>query len=285
MFKTTQLDLSVRVVFTLVCFAANSIFGRLALKTTNIDPATYTAMRMASASAMLWVLLALQQKSKTIGGSWLGGLALFAYAAFFSLSYLNIATGTGALILFGSVQISMIGVSLSRGERLSAPQWLGLALAFVGLVVLVLPGLEAPPLGAAALMASAGLAWGIYTLLGAGSSDPLSATAGNFTRTLPMSALFLIFASHSLTPDGWGLFYATLSGAITSALGYATWYSVLPKLKGTQAATLQLSVPTLASVGGILFLGEDLNLRLIAASAAILSGIGLVIYERSKVPL
>ena len=281
----SDIQLISRIAFTLICFAANSVFGRLALKTTSIDPATYTSMRMLSAAAMLWMLVAVQQRPKSIGGTWAGGVALFGYAAFFSLAYKDIVTGTGALILFGAVQLCMISVSLFKGEKLSMLQWLGLALALAGLVGLVLPGIAPPPLGAAALMAAAGVAWGFYTVLGAGTPNPLLATAGNFTRTLPMSVLFLIVAWRGLTFDGWGLFYASLSGAITSALGYAIWYSVLPKLKGPQAASLQLSVPVIASLGGIVFLDEALSLRLIFASAAILFGIGLVIYERSKVPL
>ena len=278
----SQTQIIVRTALALLAFAGNSLLCRLALKNTSIDAASFTSVRMLSAAVVLGVILLVTRKSRPQLGDWPSAAALFAYAAAFSLAYINLAAGTGALLLFGSVQMTMIGVGLVRGERLNAIQLTGLAMALGGLVGLVLPGLSAPPVVSAAFMIGAGIAWGIYSLRGRGAVDPLAVTAGNFFRTLPMTAVFSLFMFNNAKWDMAGIGYATASGAITSGIGYAIWYSVLPNLKAAQAASLQLSVPVIAAVAAIVLLGEQPSLRLVLASVAILFGIGLVIYQRRK---
>lgn len=264
---------------TMAAFAANSVLCRLALQTTAIDPATFTAVRLAAGALTLWGVVRLRRGR--MGGSWGSAAALFVYAAAFSFAYLGLTVGTGALILFGAVQLTMIGWGLARGERLSGLQTLGLAAALGGLVVLVLPGLAAPPLGAALLMAASGAAWGVYSLRGRGSRSAAADSAGNFARAVPMAvglgALVLVWPGAAAHGDGPGLAYATLSGAVTSGLGYVVWYAVLPALRATSAATVQLSVPVLAALGGVALVGEAITLRLALASALTLGGIALVL--------
>ncbi|MEO9168341.1 MAG: DMT family transporter [Aestuariivirga sp.] len=279
----TKTQLIARTILALLGFSGNSLLSRLALKTTTIDPASFISLRLGSAALMLALILAFTRSTRPTAGNWKSALALFVYAMWFSLSYVNIAAGTGALLLFGAVQITMIGVGLFHGERFNGFQLLGLALAVIGLFGLVLPGLSAPPIVSAALMIGAGVAWGVYSLLGRGAIDPIATTAGNFLRTLPMAALFSIVMLRSFHLDMWGVAYAVISGAITSGIGYCIWYSVLPSLKATQAATIQLVVPVLTALAAIALLGEELNLRIVLASIAILCGIGLVIYEKSRV--
>lgn len=264
----------------MLAFAGNSILCRLALKTTTIDAASFTSIRLFSAALMLWLILLLRGKAGKIFGNWLSALALFAYAAGFSFAYINLKAGTGALLLFGSVQTSMIGFGLWKGERFNTMQILGFVLAVVGLVVLVFPGLAAPPILSSALMVCAGIAWGIYSLRGRGAGDPTMMTAGNFLRTLPMTAALSLAALSQMQIDTSGAAFAVASGAITSGIGYAIWYAALPSLKATQAATVQLSVPVIAAVGGILLIGEPVSIRLVLASLAILAGIGLVIFKK-----
>ena len=271
-----------RTALALLAFAGNSLLCRLALKSTAIDAASFTSLRLLSASLALWLLLVLGNKCGSKQGDWLSAAALFGYAAAFSLAYLNLAAGTGALLLFGSVQMTMIGTGLFRGERFNAMQLIGLALALGGLIYLVFPGLAAPPAISASLMIVAGIAWGIYSLRGRATTDPLATTAGNFLRTLPFTFLFSLLFMGNAKFDLLGGLLAIASGIVASGLGYAIWYSVLPSLKSTQAATVQLSVPVIASIGGIVLLGEQLSLRLILASIVTLSGIGLMIYERGK---
>jgi drug/metabolite transporter (DMT)-like permease len=215
-------------------------------------------------------------------GSWFSALALFAYAATFSFAYLSLSAGTGALLLFGAVQATMIFWGLRKGEWLHGRQWTGLAIALGGLVVLLFPGLSAPPLTGSILMLAAGIAWGIYSLRGKGAGDPANATAGNFLRAVPLA----IGLSIALLPwarfDGAGVGYAILSGAIASGVGYAIWYTALPGLKAASAATVQLSVPVLAAAGGIIFLGESITLRFLFASVAVLGGIALVVIETGR---
>lgn len=261
----------------LLAFAGNSLLCRAALQHTPIDAASFTTIRLISGALTLWLLVQITRRGATGRGSWPSALALFAYAAAFSFAYVNLPAGTGALLLFGSVQTGMIGWGLVKGERFKALQWLGLALALAGLVGLLLPGLSAPPLGAALLMISAGLAWAVYSLRGKGAGDALRVTAGNFVRTVPVALGMSLLFIGSAQVDTAGALYAVASGAITSGIGYAIWYTALPHLKATSAATLQLSVPVIAAVGGILWLGEPLTLRLLLASAAILGGIALVI--------
>lgn len=261
----------------LLAFAGNSLLCRAALAHTRIDAASFTTVRLVSGALMLWVLVALRGSAGAGQGSFLSALALFAYAAGFSFSYLHLSAAAGALILFGAVQATMIAWGLWKGERLRLPQLLGLLLACAGLVGLMLPGLSAPPLVSALLMLGAGVAWGIYSVRGRGAGDALKVSAGNFLLAAPMalglSAMLLSRAAF----DPMGMWYAFLSGALTSGLGYAVWYTALPHLASTTAAALQLSVPVLAALGGIAFLDEPLTLRLLAASVAIVGGIALVI--------
>lgn len=271
----------------MLAFAGNSLLCRLALKHTSIDAASFTAIRLVSGAMTLFLIVKLRRTAVTGQGNWLSAFALFSYAAGFSFAYVSLTAATGALLLFGAVQATMISHGLWAGERLRSLQLLGLLLAFGGMVGLMLPGLAAPPLLGSILMLGAGVAWGFYSLRGKGAGDPTGVTAGNFMRAAPMAlVLSLVLLSQpvvraSLDTAGFG--YALASGALTSGIGYAIWYTALPALKATQAATVQLSVPVIAALGGIVFLGETLTLRLILASTAILVGIALVILERRQV--
>jgi drug/metabolite transporter (DMT)-like permease len=268
----------------MLAFAANSVLCRAALGEPSIDAASFTSLRLVSGALMLWLLLRWQSPQKRIAqsGNWASGFYLFLYAAAFSFAYLQLDAGIGALILFGMVQMTMISAALLRGERPSALEWAGLIAALLGLVYLMSPGLSAPPLFGALLMAIAGIAWGLYSLRGRGVADPLAATAGNFLRAAPMGVAvsLLMLGDLSLSPSGAAL--AITSGAITSGVGYAIWYSALPHLRGTTAASVQLSVPVIAALGGVAFMGELLSLRLVLASALILGGVGLVLYARER---
>jgi drug/metabolite transporter (DMT)-like permease len=266
----------------MAAFAANSVLCRLALATTAIDAATFTAVRVGAGALALWAVVRLRSPGVS-GGSWASAGALFLYAAAFSVAYLALTTGTGALLLFGAVQLTMIGWGLARGERLSARQAVGMAAALGGLVYLVLPGLEAPPLGAALVMVASGVGWGVYSLRGRGSTQPAVDTAGNFARASVLTLAFAVAwwaVGADMTLDGRGLGYAVLSGAVTSGLGYVVWYAVLPALRATSAATVQLSVPVLAALGGVAFVGEAVTLRLALASVLTLGGIALVLRAR-----
>jgi drug/metabolite transporter (DMT)-like permease len=272
-------------VFTLtllamIAFASNSLLCRAALKHTSIDPATFTFVRIFSGAAVLWVLIKMRKVTSKESGNWWSGLALFVYAAAFSFAYVDLAAGTGALLLFGAVQATMILWGFGKGERLDAIQIVGLLLAAAGLVVLLFPGLAAPPIGGSILMLAAGLAWGVYSLRGKSSRDAIAATAGNFLRAVPFAALVSVLMLPKMHLDSLGITYAVISGAITSGLGYVIWYAALAGLKAASAATVQLSVPVLAATGGILLLGEPITLRYAIASIAVLGGIFLVIIER-----
>lgn len=267
---------------TMIAFAANSLLCRAALRHAGIDAATFTTLRLASGAAMLWLVARTRHGIFVFGGNWLSACALFAYAAGFSFAYVSLPAATGALLLFGAVQTTMIGYGLWRGERLLGLQVVGLLLAFGGLVGLVLPGLSAPPLRGSLLMLVAGVAWGIYSLRGRSMGDPTQATAGNFLRALPFAALLSMGMMKGVSLDSAGFWYSVASGALASGLGYALWYAVVPLLKATHAASVQLSVPVIAALGGILFLGEPMTLRLAVASVAILSGIALVIIEKQQ---
>lgn len=277
MTRTTTFALT---VLAMIAFAGNSLLCRLALKHTAIDAASFTSIRLVSGALVLWLIVRLRGGVHGIRGSWPSALALFAYAALFSYAYLGLAAGTGALLLFGAVQSTMIGYGLWSGERLTRQQLAGLVCAFGGLAGLMLPGLSAPPPFASALMLGAGVAWGIYSLRGRGAGDPIGVTAGNFMRAAPMAALSSAVALPWSSPDLDGFWYAVCSGALASGVGYAIWYRALRGLKATSAATVQLSVPVIAAIGGIAFLGETVSLRLLVASAAILGGIGLVFAAR-----
>lgn len=264
-------------------FAGNSLLCRTALKHTSIDAATFTTIRLASGAAMLWLVTHMRSGGRAGGGNWLSALALFAYAAGFSFAYLSLPAATGALLLFGAVQATMIGHGMWAGERLRRIQLVGLMLAFGGLVGLLLPGLSAPPLYGSILMLGAGVAWGVYSLRGKAAGDPTKVTAGNFLRAVPIAAALSVVMLHRVSVDTAGVGYAVLSGALASGMGYAIWYTALPALKATSAATVQLSVPVIAATGGVVFLGEPISLRLALASVAVLGGIALVILERRNV--
>lgn len=262
-------------------FAANSILCRAALGAHVIDAASFTAIRLVSGAAVLAILA---RGAARGAGSWASGVALFAYAAAFSFAYLRLTTATGALILFGLVQITMIGSGVARGERPRVIDWLGIAVAIGGLVALTLPGLSAPdPLGAT-LMAIAGISWGVYSLRGRGATNPLAVTADNFARSLPLVAVLVIVAvaAHGGHLSAEGVLLATGSGALASGLGYSLWYAVLPQLTATHAAIVQLAVPVLAASGGALLLAEPITLRFAVCSAAIVGGVALCVISRRR---
>ena len=261
----------------MIAFAGNSLLCRIALSETNIDAASFTAIRLISGAIMLWLVLKMRSDTQSGRGNWVSAFALFSYAAGFSFAYGSLPTATGALLLFGAVQATMIGYGIWTGERLLKPQLFGLLLAFGGLVGLLLPGLTAPPLSGAILMLGAGVAWGIYSLRGKGAGDPTKVTAGNFIRAVPIAAVLSAVTLNGAFVDAAGFWYAVSSGALASGLGYAIWYTALPALEATSAATVQLSVPVIAALGGIIFLGEPITFRLAIASIAILGGIALVI--------
>ncbi|WP_372524275.1 DMT family transporter [Piscinibacter sp.] len=269
-------------LLAMLAFAGNSLLCRVALKSTGIDAASFTSIRIISGAIALWLIVRLRRGPHDLSGSWPSALALFAYAAAFSFSYVSLSAATGALLLFGAVQATMIGVGLWRGERLRGRQMAGLACALGGLVGLLLPGLSAPPLLGSALMLVAGVAWGVYSLRGRGSGDPLRVTAGNFLRAVVFAAVLSGVTLSWASLDRSGVGYAMASGALASGVGYAVWYTALVGLKMTSAATVQLSVPVIAAVGGIVLLGEPVTLRLVIASAAILGGIALVIVDRQR---
>ena len=266
----------------MIAFAGNSLLCRQALKHTAIDPASFTAIRLVSGALVLWLLVRLKHNALQGQGNWSSAFALFAYAAGFSFAYISLSAASGALLLFGAVQVTMIGHGLWIGERLRALQVVGVLLAFGGLVGLLLPGLSAPPLTGASLMIGAGIAWGVYSLRGKGAGDPTRVTAGNFMRAVPITIVLSVFTLNFASVDTAGIYLAISSGALASGLGYAIWYTVLPALKNTSAASVQLSVPVIAALGGIVFLGEPMTLRLILASIAILGGIALVILKKKQ---
>ena len=300
-------------LFAMIAFASNSLLCRAALKETSIDAASFTFIRIFSGAAALWLIMTMrrtrigfpspQSSPKGRGGpfslrekvgmravgNWISAFALFAYAAAFSFAYRSLSAGTGALLLFGAVQATMILWGFRKGERLRAIQILGLLVALTGLVMLVFPGISAPPLIGSLLMLSAGVAWGVYSLRGkvkgpSGSDrDVIAATAGNFLRAVPFAALLSIIMISQARADSLGLVYALISGAITSGVGYVIWYLALSGLKASSAATVQLSVPVLAATGGILLLSEPLTLRYLIASIAVLGGIFLVVIEKRGV--
>lgn len=267
---------AVLTALALIAFAANSLLCRVALHGDHADPAAFTLIRIASGAAVLWLVLHLK-RVKRIGGDWSSAFALFVYAIAFSFAYLSLSAGTGALLLFGAVQASMLLMGILKGERLGPAQGLGLALALVGLVYLVLPGVEAPPPLGALLMVTAGVAWGVYSLRGRRAGDPMAATTGNFLRAVPLAVLAALFSVSRLEVDASGWALALSSGVLTSGLGYVIWYTALKGLTATRAAVVQLSVPVIAALGGILLLGEPLSMRLVLSSCVILGGVALAV--------
>jgi drug/metabolite transporter (DMT)-like permease len=269
-------------VFALIAFAFNSILCRLALGAETIDAASFTLIRLISGAITLVVISLFfdRKESDEKRGNWFSAFFLFAYAICFSFAYINLTTGTGALVLFGSVQATMIFVALVKGERPKILEWLGLILALGGLIYLVFPGLSSPPFLSSALMATAGIAWGFYTLRGKGSANPLADTTGNFVRAVPLIILSSLPFIYQIKLSPRGILLAVLSGAIASGIGYSIWYAVLKFHTATRAAILQLSVPALAATGGVIFLAETVSLRLLLATILILGGISLAIVGR-----
>ena len=278
------MKIALYTIFALVCFAFNSILCRLALKSDEIDAPSFTTIRLISGAAILFGIHSFFSKkdAETKQGNWLSAFLLFLYAICFSFAYLGLTTATGALVLFGSVQLTMIIFALVNGERPQILEWFGLILAFGGLIYLVFPGLESPPIFNTILMMTAGISWGFYSLRGKGTTNPLADTAGNFMRSMPfviLVALPFLVQIHLSTK---GVLLAVLSGAIASGLGYSVWYAALAFHTATRAAVLQLAVPAIAALGGVIFLAESVSTRLILASCLILGGIGLVILGRKK---
>jgi drug/metabolite transporter (DMT)-like permease len=272
----------------MLAFAGNSLLCRLALRDTDIGPGTFTALRIAAGALVLWAILRLRDGPVRIAGSWGSAGALYAYAGLFAYAYVALSAGTGALLLFAAVQATMFVTGLVRGERPSPLQRVGYAVALIGLVALLMPGLAAPPPLAAASMVLAGIAWGVYSLRGRAGGDPTAETAGNFVRAVPvalavgMLELGAPSAWSTATFDRAGVGYALASGALTSGLGYAIWYTALRGLGTTVAATVQLSVPAIAAAGGVMLLGEPLTQRLAWSSAAVLGGIAMVVLSGAR---
>jgi len=268
---------------TMVAFAANSVLCRLALGDAAIDAASFTTLRLISGAIMLLIVsrVASRKRAAGSGGNWFSAAVLFVYAAAFSFAYISLSAGTGALILFGTVQATMILVALRTGERPHPLEWLGLVAALGGLVYMVLPGLSAPSPSGSALMAAAGIAWGVYSLRGRGATDPTQAITASFVRALPFVLILsaITFRGVSLSPRGAVL--AVISGALTSGLGYVLWYIALKGLTVTRAAIVQLSVPVIAAAGGVVFLAENVSSRLIISSVMILGGVALSVTARS----
>lgn len=265
----------------MMAFAGNSLLCRLALKQTGMDAASFTTIRLISGAVVLWMVVRMRGSTPSSKGNWWSALALFIYAAGFSWAYVGLPTAVGALLLFGAVQATMISYGVWTGERLQGLRLVGLLLAFGGLVGLLLPGLSAPPLYESLLMLCAGVAWGVYSLRGKGSGnaagDPTVVTAGNFLRAVPIAIALSVLTWSGVSIDSAGFGYAAASGALASGLGYAIWYTALPALSATNAATMQLSVPVIAALGGIVLLDEAISLRLALACVTILGGIALVI--------
>lgn len=266
----------------MTAFAANSLLCRMALVETDITPAAFTFWRLTSGAVILTLLVVMRNHKPLQEGNAISALALFIYAAGFSFAYISMTAGAGALLLFGAVQITMISWGLFKGERMSALQWSGFLLAFIGLILLLLPNAAVPELSSALLMITAGIAWGAYSLRGKGAKLPIEATAGNFIRATPMAVVLLavFWPENALQWDG--IAFAVASGAIASGLGYALWYSILPHIAAIKAATLQLSVPVLAVIAGWLLLNEAITLRIVLSSGLVLGGVALVIWVKQQ---
>jgi len=282
--KQSLLKTTLLTGLALIAFAANSVLCRLALGSGVIDAASFTVIRLLSGAIVLLLVISAGRSRKdskaTTKGSWVASFMLFLYAATFSYAYIPLDTGTGALVLFGAVQITMILLSIISGVRLHVIEWVGMVVAFTGLVYLVLPGLTTPSLSGFLLMAVAGVAWGIYTLKGRGSKNPLMDTACNFLRTIPFAFLLAIVTMRGAHYSFDGIILALLSGGLTSGLGYTIWYVALGGLSSTQAAVLQLSVPVIAALGGVVFVSESITLRLAVSTVIVLGGILMVVVGR-----
>jgi drug/metabolite transporter (DMT)-like permease len=279
------LQTTVLTTVAMLAFAANSLLCRFALQRREIDPASFAAIRLVSGAVMLALVVRLRPgRSSPRHADWLAAAMLFAYVVFFSFAYITLSAGTGALILFGAVQLTMLSAGLRAGEKFGYAAWFGLVLAIAGLFYLVSPGIAAPPLLGAASMAFAGMAWGVYSLRGRGLTDPLAATAGNFARAALLAPLLglLFIVNARAHADAAGIALGIASGALTSGIGYVIWYAALSRLSAMRAATVQLSVPLIAAFGGVVFLSEAITPRLAVASTAILGGIAMVMTSRSQ---
>lgn len=266
-----------------VAFAGNSLLCRLALGGGSVDAATFALIRFGSGALVLWIVLRMAEgRQPALGGTWTAAGVLLIYAVPFSYAYVTLPAGIGALLMFGSVQVTMMTMALVSGERPGAAQWSGLIVAFAGLIYLLRPGLAAPPVAGSLLMIAAGVSWGAYSLLGRSSVRPLGHTAGNFVRLTPfLAAAWLLDRPHwRVTPSGLGL--AVISGTLTTGLGYVVWYSALRRLTATRAAVVQIAVPVLAAAGGVLTMGEALTLRLTLSAAMVLGGVGLAVAGRER---
>ena len=281
--RVRVVDTALLTAATMLCFAGNSLLCRMALRDGAIDASSFTAVRLVSAAVVMTLLVRLSGQTGAHSGSWVSAAVLFGYAITFSIAYLQIGAGIGALLLFGAVQITMIGWALLQGVRPGAVQWLGIGLAVFGLILLTRPGISGSPLLGMALMLAAGVGWGTYSLRGRGSASPLQTTASNFARTVPFVAV-LVAISVAVQPahlTARGIALGVASGAVTSGIGYVIWYRARAGLTAVQAATVQLTVPVIAAVGGVVLLGERLTLRLVAAGALVLGGIALTIVRRA----
>ncbi|QBG48048.1 DMT family transporter [Verrucomicrobia bacterium S94] len=262
----------------LCAFAANSVLSRLALATQAIDPVSFTLLRLLSGMLVLLPLSSGIRKA-TPSRDWknavLSGLALFIYALAFSLGYVTISSGMGTLILVGAVQFAMFAWALIQHDQISRSKWIGAGISFAGLIALVSPGLTAPDLKGATLMAAAGIAWGLYSIRGRGARSPVLMTARNFTCAVPMAGITAILFFQTLEISPCGAIIAVLSGSITSGLAYVIWYRALRDLSTVTASMVQLLIPVLAAAGGVVFLNEPLTARLLISSALILGGVGL----------
>jgi len=272
----------INTALALIAFAANSALCRLALGKSAIDAASFSTIRLASGAVALAVISAWFSKntSTEARGNWPSAAMLFLYAVAFSFAYLSLSIGTGALILFGAVQTTMILAAILSGERPGFLVWSGLVLAMVGLVYLVSPGLTAPSPTGSALMAVAGIAWGGYSLRGRGANHPLFETTSNFVRSVPLAAAVSLVTNQTYLVSANGILLAIISGAITSGIGYVIWYAALKGLTATRAAMVQLAVPVLAAFAGVIFLSEAISLRLIISAILILGGISLAVTSR-----
>jgi drug/metabolite transporter (DMT)-like permease len=275
---------AILTALTLIAFAANSLLCRMALRADLIDPVSFTTLRLVSGAVILFPIAHLARERNPRGkqhGSWASGFALFVYAIAFSLAYVSLDVGMGALILFGGVQATMIGIGMRSGEHPRPIQWLGLISAIGGLTYLVFPGISAPSPVGALLMFVSGVAWGVYSIRGKGVPAPVGSTASNFMRTVPMTALASLLALSLFQAVGRGIILALISGSLTSGLGYVLWYRALRGLTTTQAAVLQLLVPVLAAFGGVVFLTETVSLRLVVSAVLVLGGVALAVLERN----
>jgi drug/metabolite transporter (DMT)-like permease len=279
MINKNLLKTSLLTVLALIAFAANSVLCRLALGNGFIDASSFTIIRLLSGAIALFIILSVKGNNTGVSskGSWFASFMLFTYAITFSYAYLSVDTGTGALILFGTVQITMILLSLISGTRLHISEWAGISIAFTGFIYLIMPSISTPSINGFILMAVSGISWAIYTLKGRSSKNPLMDTTYNFLRTIPFVVILAFLTMKNISYSSEGVILAVLSGAITSGVGYTIWYIALRGLSSTQAAVIQLAVPVIAAIGGVVFVSEIITYRLIISTSIVLGGILMVV--------